>query len=85
MVYGCRMHHAVLGNNTGTPITVSPTSTTTYYVRAEGAGNNTATAGVMVTVNTPSTAANGAVATPSTHVEFLSPAQRFGRHVGHRR
>jgi alpha-tubulin suppressor-like RCC1 family protein len=56
----------VLGVNTGTPITVSPTSTTTYYVRAEGAGNNTATAGVMVTVNTASTAPTGASANPAS-------------------
>jgi hypothetical protein len=38
------------GANTGASITVTPASTTTYYVRAEGACGNTATASVTVTV-----------------------------------
>jgi PKD repeat protein len=37
----------------GATITVSPTATTTYYVRAEGDCNNTACASVTVTVNFP--------------------------------
>ncbi len=39
----------------GSSIGVSPTSSTTYYVRAEGTCNNTACAGATVTVNAPST------------------------------
>jgi hypothetical protein len=38
---------------TGTSVSVSPTSTTTYYVRAEGSCGNTTCASVTVTVNTP--------------------------------
>jgi len=41
---------------TGTSITVSPTTTTTYYVRAEGTCGTTACAQVTITVNTESTA-----------------------------
>jgi len=41
---------------TGNSITVSPASTTTYYVRAEGTCNNTTCASSTVTVNTNSTA-----------------------------
>lgn len=40
----------------GTSITVSPSVTTTYFVRAEGTCNNTVCASVTVAVNTPSTA-----------------------------
>jgi alpha-tubulin suppressor-like RCC1 family protein len=60
----------VLGTNTGTPITVSPTSTTTYYVRAEGTVNNTATAGVVVTMNTNASAA----VTPATTPVAICPS-----------
>lgn len=42
---------------TGSSITVSPSTTTTYFVRAEGACGNTSCASVSVTVNTASTAA----------------------------
>lgn len=41
---------------TGTNISVSPASTTTYYVRAEGGCGNSACASVQVVVNGPSTA-----------------------------
>lgn len=41
---------------TGTSISVSPTSTTTYFVRAEGGCANTACASAQVVVNTQSTA-----------------------------
>lgn len=47
----------------GALINVSPTTTTTYYVRAEGTCNNTACASVTVTVESPSTAPTGASAT----------------------
>lgn len=51
----------------GNSITVNPTSTTTYYVRAQGGGCGTTTcAQVTVTVNTPSTdptAANASLTT----------------------
>ncbi|MFN8285647.1 MAG: gliding motility-associated C-terminal domain-containing protein [Chitinophagales bacterium] len=42
----------------GTSITVSPTSTTTYFVRAEGICNTTSCVSVTVTVNQPSVAAS---------------------------
>jgi hypothetical protein len=45
---------------TGDAITVSPTTTTTYYVRYNGACNTTDCAPVTVTVNTLSTAPTGA-------------------------
>ena len=54
---------ASIGN--GSSISVSPTSTTTYYVRAEGDCNNTTCASVTVTVKQPSTAPTGASATTS--------------------
>jgi hypothetical protein len=38
---------------TGTSVSVSPASTTTYYVRAEGPCGNTTCASVTVSVNTP--------------------------------
>jgi Ig-like domain CHU_C associated/PKD domain len=50
---------------TGTSINVSPTVTTTYYVRAEGDCNNTICASVVVTVKTLSIAPTGATATQS--------------------
>ena len=50
---------------TGSSINVSPSSTTTYYVRAEGDCNNTACASVTVTVKTLSTAPTGASAAAS--------------------
>ena len=48
---------------TGDAITVSPTTTTTYYVRYTGACNTTDCATVTVTVNTFSTAPTGATGT----------------------
>jgi hypothetical protein len=45
---------------TGDAITVSPTATTTYYVRYNGTCNSTTCATVTVTVNTLSTAPTGA-------------------------
>jgi hypothetical protein len=52
---------------TGSPITVSPTSTTTYFVRREAVGcAPTSCASVTVTVNTNSTAPTNVSASPST-------------------
>ena len=51
---------------TGSSITVSPTSTTTYYVRAEGTCNTTSCVSKTITVNTSSVAATSATATNST-------------------
>ena len=51
---------------TGPSITVTPSVTTTYYVRAEGDCNNTICASVVVTVKTLSTAPTGASATSPT-------------------
>ena len=52
---------------TGSSITVSPNSTTTYFVRREGGcGTPTGCASVTVTVNTSSTAPTSASANPST-------------------
>lgn len=50
---------------TGSTISVSPGTTTTYYVRAEGTCNTTTCATVAVTVNTPSIAPTSATATPN--------------------
>lgn len=43
---------------TGTSISVSPTSSTTYYVRAEGSCNTTTCASLLVNVTVPQTANN---------------------------
>ncbi len=48
---------------TGTSITVSPTTNTTYYVRAEGTCNNTACVSYNVTVNSLSTNATNITVT----------------------
>ncbi|MES2836105.1 MAG: M43 family zinc metalloprotease [Bacteroidota bacterium] len=48
---------------TGNSISVSPTSTTTYYLRYSGTCNTTACASVVVTVNTLSTAPSGITGT----------------------
>ncbi|CAF0728610.1 unnamed protein product [Rotaria sordida] len=48
---------------TGNSITVSPTSTTTYYVRYAGTCNTTTCASTSVTVNTPSVAPTGITGT----------------------
>ncbi|PKP19160.1 MAG: hypothetical protein CVU05_11970, partial [Bacteroidetes bacterium HGW-Bacteroidetes-21] len=48
---------------TGSSISVSPASTTTYYVRAEGTCNTTTCASLTVTVNTSSTAPTSISAT----------------------
>ncbi|MBI2968017.1 MAG: gliding motility-associated C-terminal domain-containing protein [Bacteroidetes bacterium] len=47
----------------GSPLVVSPASTTTYYVRAEGSCNTTSCVSITVTVNTSSTAPTGVNAT----------------------
>ena len=62
------------GANTGvgSTITVSPTLTTTYYVRAEGTCNTTTCSNVMITVNDSSILASSVTATPSTICESLS-------------
>ncbi|HAN19053.1 MAG: hypothetical protein A2X10_05365 [Bacteroidetes bacterium GWA2_33_15] len=44
---------------TGASISVSPATTTTYYVRAEGDCNTTACASIIITVKTQSTAPTG--------------------------
>jgi hypothetical protein len=54
--------------DTGECIGVSPPTTTTYYVRAEGGCGPTSCAQVEVTVRTESTAPVSAVANPSTPV-----------------
>lgn len=52
---------------TGTSITVTPSSTTTYFVRATGSGcGTTACVSVTVTINTPSVDPTSATASPST-------------------
>jgi hypothetical protein len=51
---------------TGASLSVSPTSTTTYFVRAEGSCNTTSCQSVTVTVNTLSTAATSAAASIPT-------------------
>ncbi len=57
----------VSGNNSGTPLVVSPSATVTYYVRAEGpCGNTAASPGFAVSVNTPSVAASSISASSST-------------------
>ncbi len=50
----------------GNSITVSPGTTTTYFVRAEGTCNTTTCASVTVTVNTPSTAPGSVSVSSST-------------------
>lgn len=49
----------------GSSITVSPSSTTTYFVRAQGTCSTTGCASVTVTVNTPSTAPSSASISPN--------------------
>ena len=48
---------------TGNSITVTPATTTTYFVRAQGVCGNTTCASITITVNTPSTAATAINAT----------------------
>jgi len=52
--------------DTGSSISVSPSSTTTYWVRAEGDCNTTSCATVAVNVGTLSVAPTGASASPSS-------------------
>ena len=59
---GCASGSAI---GTGASITVAPTVTTTYYVRAEGDCNNTICASVTVTVKNPSTNPTGVSAVSS--------------------
>ncbi|MBD3637844.1 MAG: gliding motility-associated C-terminal domain-containing protein [Crocinitomicaceae bacterium] len=56
----------------GTSVSVSPLSTTTYYVRAEGTCNTTTCQSVTVNLNSESTAPTGASATQSTICEGSS-------------
>jgi gliding motility-associated-like protein len=51
---------------TGNSITVTPATTTTYFVQAIGTCNTTTCTSVTITVNTPSTAPTSATANPST-------------------
>jgi len=46
----------LISGESGISIDVSPTTTTTYFVRRTGTSNTTSCASVIVTVNTPSTA-----------------------------
>jgi hypothetical protein len=71
-----------LGN--GDNITQSPTTTTTYFVRAQGTCGNTGCASVTVTVNTNSVAPTSATASPSTVCGSISPTnlQVFGGTLG---
>lgn len=57
---------------TGNSISVSPSSNTTYYVRAEGTCNTTACASLAVTVNTLSTAPTSASTSASLICEGAS-------------
>jgi len=50
---------------TGSSISVSPGSTTVYFVKAQGNCNTTGCASVTVTVNTPSSAPSSASASPN--------------------
>jgi PKD repeat protein len=50
----------------GSSITVSPSSTTTYFVRAEGTCNTTGCASVTITIGTNSTPPSGITASPGT-------------------
>jgi len=50
----------------GSSLIVSPTSTTTYYVQADGTCNTTACVSITITVNTNSTAPTSASATQTT-------------------
>jgi gliding motility-associated-like protein len=50
----------------GSSLAVSPSTTTTYYVRAEGTCNTTTCQSVTITVNSNSTAPTGATATSTT-------------------
>jgi hypothetical protein len=56
----------VSGSNTGASLTVSPTSVTTYYVRAEGTCNTSTAVNVTVTINTSSVAATSVSASPTS-------------------
>ncbi len=60
---GCGSGGAI---GTGTSITVSPGSTTTYYVRAQGTCNTTACAQVTITSGSNSTAPSSATASPGS-------------------
>ena len=50
----------------GNTISVTPSSTTTYFVRAQGTCNNTNCASITISVNSSSTAPTSATASPST-------------------
>jgi len=54
-----------VASGTGTAILVSPTTTTTYFARAEGTCNTTACASITVTVNTPTVAGSLNASAPS--------------------
>ena len=60
---------------TGSSISVAPTSTTTYYVRAEGGCSTTGCAGTTVTVNTPSV---GGTVSPATQTICASEGYTNG-------
>lgn len=51
----------------GASIAVNPTTSTTYYVRAEGGCGNTACQSVSITVDQPSVAATAATASPAAY------------------
>lgn len=67
---------------TGTTITVFPTVTTTYFVRAQGTCNTTACASVTVTVNTLSTAPVSASASPNPICSGSTTLSQIGGSLG---
>ncbi|MDD3878090.1 MAG: gliding motility-associated C-terminal domain-containing protein, partial [Bacteroidales bacterium] len=56
----------LVGSNSTGSFSVSPTSTTTYYIRASGTCNTTSCQSVTVTVSAPSVAPTSLTATPSS-------------------
>lgn len=67
---------------TGSSISVSPSSTTTYYVRAQGTCNTTACRAVTVTVNSSSTAPTSATASPNPSCGGAVTLTRNGGSLG---
>ncbi|MES2593037.1 MAG: PKD-like domain-containing protein [Bacteroidota bacterium] len=66
----------------GSSITVSPSSTTTYFVLAAGTCNTTGCASVTVTVSTPSTAPSSATASPNPTCGGATTLTEIGGSLG---
>lgn len=66
----------------GSSITVSPSSTTTYYVRAQGSCNTTACVPVTVTVNSQSIAPATATASPNPTCGGATTLSQIGGALG---